>query len=39
MEANAAITPDLQLSVDAVYEGGPEGVVTSNPRWSPAGRV
>ncbi|PBK88407.1 glycoside hydrolase family 35 protein [Armillaria gallica] len=39
METNATITPDLQLSVDAVYEGGPEGVVTNNSRWSPAGRV
>ncbi|KAK0200111.1 glycoside hydrolase family 35 protein [Desarmillaria ectypa] len=39
MEANATITPDLRLSVDAVYEGGPNGIVTNNPRWSPAGRV
>ncbi|KAK0186877.1 glycoside hydrolase family 35 protein [Armillaria mellea] len=39
MEANATITPDLQLSVDAVYEGGLGSIVTNNPRWSPAGRV
>ncbi|KAG7440311.1 glycoside hydrolase family 35 protein [Guyanagaster necrorhizus] len=39
MEANTTIAPDLQLSVDAVYKGGPGGIVTNNPRWSPAGRV
>ncbi|KAK0448411.1 glycoside hydrolase family 35 protein [Desarmillaria tabescens] len=32
MEANATIAPDLQLS-------GLDGIVTNNPRWSPAGRV
>ncbi|KAK0186885.1 glycoside hydrolase family 35 protein [Armillaria mellea] len=39
MEANATITPGLQLSVDAVYEGGPGGIVTNNPRWTSAGRA
>jgi hypothetical protein len=38
MTPNTRITPDLQLSIDNVYDGGVGGVVTDNPQWSSTGR-
>ncbi|KAG6917306.1 hypothetical protein DXG01_003147 [Tephrocybe rancida] len=33
------VTPNLQLSIDGVYDGGVGGVVTDNPSWSKTGRL
>ncbi|PPQ64156.1 hypothetical protein CVT24_008791 [Panaeolus cyanescens] len=38
MTPNVPITPDLELTLDAVYDGGVDDVKTDNPRWSAAGR-
>ncbi|GLB38736.1 putative glycoside hydrolase family 35 protein [Lyophyllum shimeji] len=38
MTPGVPVTPDLQLVIDGVYDGGVGGVVTNNPRWSAAGR-
>ncbi|KAF8877096.1 glycoside hydrolase family 35 protein [Infundibulicybe gibba] len=38
MTPNTPITPNLQLVVDGVFEGGVGGVVTNNPPWSATGR-
>ncbi|KDQ50498.1 glycoside hydrolase family 35 protein [Jaapia argillacea MUCL 33604] len=36
---NVAISPSLELAVDAVFTGGVGGVVTDNPGWTSVGRV
>ncbi|KAK2463368.1 hypothetical protein APHAL10511_004594 [Amanita phalloides] len=38
MEPNVPASPDLQLTLDAVYDGGIDNVVANNPMWSSAGR-
>jgi len=38
MIPDVTISPDLQLTLDAVYDGGVGNVVTNNPVWSSAGR-
>jgi len=38
MIPDVAISPDLQLTLDAVYDGGVGNVVANNPMWSSAGR-
>lgn len=38
MTPNVPITPNLQLTLDAVYEGGVGNVQVDNPVWSPEGR-
>ncbi|KAH9480337.1 putative beta-galactosidase C [Psilocybe cubensis] len=38
MEPNTGISPNLQLTLDGVYDGG-VNVVTNNPKWSPQGRT
>ena len=38
MESNVTISPDLQLTVDGVYDGGVGEVRTDNPDWSSLGR-
>lgn len=38
MTPGVPITPQLQLTVDGMYDGGVGGVVTNNPSWSAAGR-
>jgi len=39
MTPNVTITPNLQLVLDAVYDGGVGNVVTTNPKWSAQGRL
>ncbi|KAG6899746.1 hypothetical protein C0993_007233 [Termitomyces sp. T159_Od127] len=39
MTPGVPVTPDLQLSIDNVYDGGVGGIVTDNPPWSSVGRV
>ncbi|KAF9016306.1 glycoside hydrolase family 35 protein [Hymenopellis radicata] len=39
MEENVILSPNLQLVVDGVYEGGVGKISTNNPGWSAAGRV
>ncbi|KAJ7817707.1 glycoside hydrolase family 35 protein, partial [Mycena olivaceomarginata] len=34
-----AVSPNLQLVLDGVLDGGVLGVKTDNPQWSPVGRV
>ncbi|KAJ7483608.1 glycoside hydrolase family 35 protein [Mycena latifolia] len=34
-----AVSPNLQLVLDGVLDGGVPGVTTNNPAWSPAGRI
>jgi hypothetical protein len=38
MEPNVNITPELELAVDAVFDGGVGTVETDNPTWSAHGR-
>jgi hypothetical protein len=38
MEANANVAPDLEMVLDAVYDGGVGNVRTDNPTWSAQGR-
>ena len=38
MESNVTISPDLQLTLDGVYDGGVGKVKTDNPGWSSLGR-
>ncbi|KAF9451821.1 glycoside hydrolase family 35 protein [Macrolepiota fuliginosa MF-IS2] len=38
MTPNVSITPNLQLTLDAAYEGGVGNVQVDNPAWSPQGR-
>lgn len=38
MESNVTISPDLQLTLDGVYDGGVGEVKTDNPGWSSLGR-
>jgi hypothetical protein len=38
MTPNTLIAPNLQLSIDNVYDGGVGAVVTDNPKWSSTGR-
>lgn len=38
MTPNATIAPDLELTLDNVYEGGVGNVQVNNPVWSPLGR-
>jgi hypothetical protein len=38
MEANANVAPDLELVLDAIYDGGVGNVQTDNPTWSAQGR-
>ncbi|KAJ3509470.1 hypothetical protein NLJ89_g5205 [Agrocybe chaxingu] len=39
MTPNVTISPNLQLTLDAVYDGGPGNIQTDNPPWSSVGRV
>ncbi|KAG6888527.1 hypothetical protein C0995_007639 [Termitomyces sp. Mi166 len=39
MTPGVPITPDLQLTIDNVYDGGVGGIVTDNPPWSNVGRT
>ncbi len=39
MTPNVTIAPDLQLVLDAVYDGGVGNVVVDNPGWSAKGRA
>ncbi|KAF9046172.1 glycoside hydrolase family 35 protein [Panaeolus papilionaceus] len=39
MTPNVPITPNLQLTLDGVYDGGVGNVRTDNPRWSSKGRM
>jgi hypothetical protein len=39
MRANVTISPQLQLKLDGVYDGGVGNVVVNNPPYSPNGRV
>ena len=34
MEPNVTISPDLQLTLDGVYDGGVGKVKTHNPGWT-----
>ncbi|KAJ7688189.1 glycoside hydrolase family 35 protein [Mycena rosella] len=34
-----AVSPNLQLVLDGVLDGGVSGVTTDNPSWSPVGRI
>lgn len=38
MLPNVTNQPDLQLTLDAVYEGGVGNVQVDNPEWSSRGR-
>jgi hypothetical protein len=38
MESGVPICPDLQLTLDGVYDGGIGNVMTDNPGWSSLGR-
>jgi len=38
MVPNVTVSPNLQLTLDAVYDGGVGKVVTNNPKWSHVGR-
>ncbi|PPQ64157.1 hypothetical protein CVT24_008792 [Panaeolus cyanescens] len=38
MTPNVPITPNLQLTLDGVYDGGVGNVKVDNPRWSATGR-
>jgi hypothetical protein len=38
MESDVTISPDLQLTLDGVYDGGVGKVKTDNPGWSSLGR-
>ncbi|KAF8886209.1 glycoside hydrolase superfamily [Infundibulicybe gibba] len=38
MLPDTPVTPDLQLVLDGVFEGGVGRVVTNNPKWSAIGR-
>ncbi|KAF8625954.1 hypothetical protein AX17_006679 [Amanita inopinata Kibby_2008] len=39
MTPGVPVSPNLQLTLDAVYEGGVGKVDTNNPTWSPDGRT
>ncbi|RDB14620.1 putative beta-galactosidase A [Hypsizygus marmoreus] len=39
MVPGVSVTPDLQLSIDNIYDGGVGGIVTNNPSWSSTGRA
>ncbi|KDQ25709.1 glycoside hydrolase family 35 protein [Pleurotus ostreatus PC15] len=39
MESDVPISPDFQLTLDGVVEGGVGDVKVNNPVWSPEGRV
>ncbi|KAF9561800.1 glycoside hydrolase family 35 protein [Agrocybe pediades] len=39
MTPNATVSPNLQLVLDAVYDGGVGNVETNNPKWSAVGRM
>lgn len=36
---SVAISPQLNVTIDTVLEGGVGGIVANNPAWSPEGRV
>jgi hypothetical protein len=38
MLPNTTVQPNLQLTLDAVYEGGVGNVQVNNPQWSSTGR-
>ena len=38
LESNVPISPDLQLTLDGVYDGGVGNVTSDNPGWSSMGR-
>ena len=38
LESDVPISPDLQLTLDSVYDGGVDNVMTDNPGWSSVGR-
>ena len=38
MEPDVTISPILQLTLDAVYDGGVGNVMTDNPKWLQVGR-
>ncbi|KIM43038.1 glycoside hydrolase family 35 protein [Hebeloma cylindrosporum] len=38
MEPNVTISPIMQLTLDAVYDGGVGNIVTNNPKWLPVGK-
>ncbi|PPQ66179.1 hypothetical protein CVT24_000156 [Panaeolus cyanescens] len=38
MTPDVPVAPNLQLTLDALYDGGVTNVKTDNPRWSPSGR-
>jgi hypothetical protein len=38
LESDVPISPDLQLTLDGVYDGGVGNVKTDNPCWSSLGR-
>jgi len=38
MTPNVTIAPELELTLDNVYEGGVGNVQVNNPVWSPLGR-
>ena len=38
LESGVPISPDLQLTLDGVYDGGVGKVTTDNPGWSSLGR-
>ncbi|TFK72820.1 glycoside hydrolase family 35 protein [Pluteus cervinus] len=38
MLPDTPITPQLELVLDAVYDGGIDEVIVDNPKWSPVGR-
>ncbi|KAF8879099.1 glycoside hydrolase family 35 protein [Gymnopilus junonius] len=39
MTPNVTISPNLELTLDSVYDGGIGNVVTNNPPWSAVGRT
>jgi len=39
MLPNVTVSPNLQLTLDAIYDGGVGKVMTDNPKWSHVGRL
>jgi hypothetical protein len=38
MEPDVTVSPIMQLTLDAVYDGGIGNVMTDNPKWLQVGR-
>jgi len=38
MEPDVMVSPILQLTLDAVYDGGVGNITTDNPKWLQVGR-